>query len=165
MVALPIAHCPLPIAHCTSKTDVIYDWQTSRSNECLLKMLTKPNQNKDGPARLHLFRGNLQCDGHNAYKTFARKVSGIQQIQHFYPNTIEQVEEGTRKTPTGDLCKQVMRNQNSPPKRSMNDGLSAKLGNLSLRKNSSKKERDALESRYRYIGDHLHLYPYDRGAT
>ena len=41
-------------------------------------MLTKPNESKEGPARIHLFQGYAQCDGYIAYKTLANKVSGIQ---------------------------------------------------------------------------------------
>ena len=65
-------------AYSTPKGDVLFDWQTGRNHDCLLEMLTKPNQSKEGPARIHLFQGYVQCDGYIAYKTLANKVSGIQ---------------------------------------------------------------------------------------
>jgi len=65
-------------AYSNPKGDALFDWQTGRSHDCLLEMLTKPNESKEGPARIHLFQGYAQCDGYIAYKTLANKVSGIQ---------------------------------------------------------------------------------------
>ena len=65
-------------AYSNPKGDALFDWQTGRSHDCLLEMFTKPNESKEGPARIHLFQGYAQCDGYIAYKTLANKVSGIQ---------------------------------------------------------------------------------------
>ena len=64
-------------AYSNPKGDVLFDWQTGRSHQCLLEMLAKPNPEKKGEALIFIFQGLLQCDGYSAYKTLANKSTGI----------------------------------------------------------------------------------------
>jgi len=60
-------------AYSNPKGDVVFDWQTGRNHECLLEMLRDPDRRSGERG----FQGTLQCDGYAAYKTVARKISGI----------------------------------------------------------------------------------------
>lgn len=51
---------------------VYYDWQTSRSHECLGDILGIDE--RSGKAR---FRGTIQCDGYSAYSTFVQRYGPI----------------------------------------------------------------------------------------
>ena len=64
-------------AYSNPKGDVLFDWQTGRSHQCLLEMLAKPNPEKKSEALIFIFQGLLQCDGYSAYKTLANKSTGI----------------------------------------------------------------------------------------
>lgn len=63
-------------AYSNPKGDVLFDWRTSREHQCLLEMLTKPNQNEG--TLIFIFQGLIQCDGYSAYKTLVNKSTGIE---------------------------------------------------------------------------------------
>lgn len=46
--------------------DVVYRWETSRAADCLERTIPKD------------FKGVIQCDGYNAYRTFAQSRTGIE---------------------------------------------------------------------------------------
>lgn len=67
-------------AYSNPNGDVLFDWQIGRGHECLLKMLSKPNPKREGPAYLWTYQGMIQCDGYSAYRTLINKIEGIQLV-------------------------------------------------------------------------------------
>lgn len=106
--------------------DVVYRWETSRAADCLER--TIPGE----------FKGVIQCDGYQAYRTFAQARAGIQlagcwahvrkkfhealqqsprqaswimrQLQHLY-----RIESELRDKKAGPNLRQAVRSQQSAP--------------------------------------------------
>jgi transposase len=69
--------------------DVVYRWETSRAADCLER--TIPNT----------FKGVIQCDGYNAYRTFAQSRAGIELAgcwAHVRRKFHEALEQSPRQT-------------------------------------------------------------------